>query len=74
MSSTAWQTLTASTAVDPWTALRAGTSLLADATAGLPSPITPMPAPTSDELAFAAFNAGGRTPAWMGNAPAPLVP
>jgi hypothetical protein len=74
MSSTTWQTLTATTAVDPWTALRAGTSLLADATAGLPSPITPMPAPTSDELAFAAFNAGGSKPVWMGNAPAPLVP
>lgn len=69
-----WQPLVASTAMDPWAALQAGTSLLADATLGLPSPITPTAAPTSEELAFAALTAGGRPPSWMGNAPGPLLP
>jgi Ca2+-binding RTX toxin-like protein len=74
MSGTAWQTLAASTAVNPWTALQAGISLVADQTAGLPSPITPMAALTADELAFAALNAGGRRPSWMGNQPGPILP
>ena len=71
MSSTTWQTLTASSAVNPWTALQAGISLIADAAQGLPSPITPTAAPNADELLFAAINASGHTPTWMGSVPTP---
>lgn len=74
LSATTWQALTTSTAVNPWTALQAGTSLIADATQGLPSPITPMAAPTGDELIFASLNASGRKPVWMGGTPAPVIP
>lgn len=74
LSATTWQTLTTSTAVNPWTALQAGTSLIADATEGLPSPITPMAAPTPDELIFASLNASGRRPVWMVGTPAPVIP
>lgn len=69
-----WQTLSASTAVNPWTALQAGLSLIVDQTAGLPGPITSMPAPSGDELAFAAMTAGGHKPSWMGNQPARILP
>jgi hypothetical protein len=42
MSGSGWQTLVApSSTVNPWTALQAGISLIADQTVGLPSPITP---------------------------------
>ena len=68
------RTEAASTAVNPWTALQAGTSLIADATQGLPSPITPTAAPTPDELIFASFNASGRPPMWMGGSPSPVLP
>lgn len=68
-----WQTLSASTAIDPWTALQAGLSLIADQTVGLPSPITPMPAPGQDELVFAAIGASGHTTAWRGDRPAPVL-
>jgi hypothetical protein len=74
MKGEAWQTLTASTTVNPWTALQAGISLIADQSVGLPSPISTMAAPSSDELIFAAMNASGRTPAWMGGQPAPVLP
>jgi Ca2+-binding RTX toxin-like protein len=67
------QTLVASTAIDPWTALQAGTSLIADATAGLPSPITPTAPPTQDELVFAAIGAGGHLPTWRGAQPTALL-
>ncbi len=69
-----WQTLTASTTVNPWTALQAGISLIADETVGLPSPITPANAPTHDELVFAAIGASGRLPSWRGAQPAALLP
>lgn len=74
MSATTWQTFSASTPVDPWTALQAGTLMLTDPTAGLPSPITPVAAPGTDELFFAAINASGRVPDWVGAAPAPVLP
>lgn len=77
MSSQTWQTLTTSTLVNPWTALQAGLGLTEDATVGLPSPITPLPPPTSDALVFAALTAAAPVtgvPAWMGVTPAPLVP
>ena len=68
-----WQTLSTSTTVNPWTALQAGVSLIADATQGLPSPITAMAAPSSDELVFAAITASGRRPFWMGSTPSPVI-
>jgi YD repeat-containing protein len=68
-----WQTLTVSTAVNPWTALQAGSSLIANDPQGLPSPITPMAAPTSDELVFASLEASGRRPGWLGGSPASLL-
>ena len=74
MTGTAWQSLTTSTTVNPWTALQAGISLIADQTAGLPSPINPAASPSSDDLIFAAINAGGRKPTWMGSQPAPVLP
>ena len=74
MTGTAWQSLTTSTTVNPWTALQAGISLIVDQTAGLPSPINPAASPSSDELIFAAINAGGRKPTWMGSQPAPVLP
>jgi VCBS repeat-containing protein len=67
-------TLTASTAVNPWTALQAGTSLIADATQGLPSPTTPTAAPSGDELTFAALAASGRKPGWLPGVPTPVLP
>jgi Ca2+-binding RTX toxin-like protein len=60
------QTITASTTVNPWVALQAGISLIADQTVGLPSPITIVPAPTQDELIFAAITVSGRVPSWRG--------
>jgi VCBS repeat-containing protein len=69
-----WQTLATSAAVNPWTALQAGVSLIANATQGLPSPIMPGAAPSSDELVFAAFSAGGQRPVWMGSAPTQILP
>ncbi|HEY9108585.1 MAG TPA: hypothetical protein VIN58_18060, partial [Roseateles sp.] len=69
-----WQDVTASTQLDPWTALQAGISLIADQTAGLPSPITPAASPSADELVFAAINAGGQKPIWMGSQPVRVLP
>jgi Ca2+-binding RTX toxin-like protein len=74
MNGAAWQTLTTSTAVNPWTALQAGISLIADQTVGLPSPITPAAAPSADELAFIALNASGRPPVWMGGSGGKVLP
>lgn len=74
LSGSAWQSLTASTAVNPWTALQAGISLTADQTVGLPSPITPMAPLTADELAFAALNGGTIKPSWLGSQPGPVLP
>jgi len=74
LSGTNWQNVTASTTIDPWTALQAGVSLIEDQTAGLPSPITPAASPSADELVFAAINAGGHKPSWMGSQPAPVLP
>lgn len=74
MSSQTWQKLNASTAVNPWTALQAGVSLIADATQGLPSPITPAAAPTQDELVFTAIGASGHRPVWMSGGPSPVIP
>ncbi len=74
LSGSSWQAWSVSTAVDPWTALQAGISLIADQTVGLPSPITPAAAPSPDELAFAALNASGRAPAWMGSAGGRVLP
>jgi hypothetical protein len=71
---TTWQSFTASAAVDPWTALQAGTLLLNDPTVGLPGPITPSAPPNSQELFFAAINAGGAKPEWVGTAPAAVLP
>jgi hypothetical protein len=68
-----WQTLTASTAINPWMALQAGTSLMAGGTQGLPSPIAVTAPPTSDELAFVSLQAGGHRPGWLGSSPAPLL-
>jgi len=66
MSATTWQTLATSTAVDPWTALQAGISLVADQTVGLPSPITPVPALTPDQLVLQALTASSRPrPIWL---------
>ncbi|MBL0085139.1 MAG: hypothetical protein IPP44_00200 [Ideonella sp.] len=73
MSATSWQSLTASSLVDPWTALQAGTMLLVDVTAGLPSPITPVASPSSDELFLAAISASGHKPSWVGSTP-PVLP
>jgi Ca2+-binding RTX toxin-like protein len=75
MTGAAWQTLNASTAVNPWAALQAGISLIADQTVGLPSPITPMAALSSDELAFAALNSSsGSKPGWMAGAGGRVLP
>jgi Ca2+-binding RTX toxin-like protein len=74
MTGAAWQTLTTSTAVNPWTALQAGISLIADQTVGLPSPITPTASPSADELAFIALNASGRPPVWMGGSGGKVLP
>jgi Ca2+-binding RTX toxin-like protein len=72
---TTWQNIAVtSTAVDPWAALQAGTSLFSDPTVGLPSPITPFAAPSADELAFAALNGSGRKPTWMGSAAGRVLP
>ena len=74
MTGVAWQTLSAaSTTVNPWTALQAGISLIADQTVGLPSPIAPVAALSSDELIFAAISASGRRPSWMGSQAAPVL-
>jgi hypothetical protein len=74
MNGSSWQTLATSTAVNPWTALRAGLSLVSDQTVGLPSPISPMASPTGDELVFAAMTASGRKPSWMADQPARILP
>ena len=75
MTGAAWQTLNASTTVNPWTALQAGISLIADQTVGLPSPITPVAALSGDELAFAALNSsGGSKPSWMAGAGGRVLP
>jgi Ca2+-binding RTX toxin-like protein len=75
MTGAAWQTLNASTTVNPWTALQAGISLIADQTVGLPSPITPVAALSSDELAFAALNSsGGTKPSWAVNSGGRVLP
>jgi hypothetical protein len=74
MTGTAWQTLATSSAVNPWTALQAGLSLVTDQTVGLPSPITPVAALTADELAFAALNASGHSPTWLGGQPGRILP
>lgn len=71
---TNWQSFTASSTVDPWTALQAGTLMLSDPTVGLPSPITPALPPSSNELFFAAINAGGHKPDWVGTTPSPVLP
>lgn len=71
---TNWQAFTTSTAVDPWTALQAGTLLLSDPTVGLPGPITPASPPSSNELFFAAINAGGHKPEWVGTTPTSVLP
>jgi Ca2+-binding RTX toxin-like protein len=68
------QTITASTTVNPWVALQAGISLITDQTVGLPSPITPTAAPTSDELFFAAVGASGRPTSWRGATASPVLP
>lgn len=61
-----WQGLSASSnTVDPWTAMQAGLGLIAGQQAGLPSPITPIASPGSDELVLAAINAGGHKPSWV---------
>jgi hypothetical protein len=60
-----WQTFSASTTVNPWTALQAGISLVADRTVGLPSPLTPMAAPNSTDLITAALTAGQQRPSWL---------
>jgi len=70
-----WQVLSISTTVNPWTALQAGISLIADQTAGLPSPITPVAALSGDELAFVALNSsGGYKPSWMAGAGGRVLP
>ena len=75
MSATNWQTFTSSGGtIDPWTALQAGTMLLSDPTAGLPSPITPMASPSSNELFFAAVNGSGHKPDWVGSTPSSVIP
>ena len=75
MTGAAWQTLNTSTTVNPWTALQAGISLIADRTVGLPSPITPVASLSSDELAFAALNSsGGSKPGWMAGAGGRVLP
>ena len=66
MSATNWQTLTASTGVDPWIALQAGISLVPDQTVGLPSPITPVEPLTPEQLATQALSASLQPrPSWM---------
>jgi VCBS repeat-containing protein len=61
-----WQALTAANStVNPWTALQAGLSLVADRTVGLPSPLTPMTAPDATDLATAALNVGQPRPSWL---------
>ena len=74
LNGTTWQTLSTSTTVNPWTALQAGTSLITDQTVGLPGPITPAATPSSDDLAFAALNAGATNPAWMAGAGGHVLP
>lgn len=66
MNATSWQTLTASTAVDPWTALQAGISLVSDQTIGLPSPITPVDPLTPEQLVTQALTASPTPrPSWL---------
>jgi Ca2+-binding RTX toxin-like protein len=74
LNGTTQQGITASTTVNPWVALQAGISLIADQTVGLPSPITITAAPTSDELFFAAVGASGRTTSWRGATASPVLP
>jgi Ca2+-binding RTX toxin-like protein/antitoxin component YwqK of YwqJK toxin-antitoxin module len=50
-------TIQAPTAVNPWIALQAGTSLIIEQPTGASSPITPMPALTQDQLVIAALAA-----------------
>jgi Ca2+-binding RTX toxin-like protein len=65
-SGSGWQTLAApSSTVNPWTALQAGISLIADQTVGLPTPITPHATVSADDLAFAALSAGSVKPSWL---------
>jgi VCBS repeat-containing protein/YD repeat-containing protein len=66
-----WQTFSASTTVNPWTALQAGISLLADRTVGLPSPLMPMAAPNPTDLTNAALTAGTQRPSWLQQGPQP---
>jgi Ca2+-binding RTX toxin-like protein len=74
LNGTAQQAITASTTVSPWVALQAGISLITDQTVGLPSPITPTAAPSSDELFFAAVGASGRATSWRGATALPVLP
>jgi hypothetical protein len=74
LNGTSQQTLTTSTAVNPWVALQAGISLIADQTVGLPSSITVVAAPNQDDLAFAALGASGRSLSWRGQTAAPVLP
>jgi VCBS repeat-containing protein len=66
-----WQTFSAGTTVNPWTALQAGISLLADRTVGLPSPLTPMAAPNPIDLTNVALTAGQQRPSWLVQASQP---
>ncbi len=66
-----WQTFSAGTTVNPWTALQAGISLMADRTVGLPSPLTPMNAPNPTDLATAALAVGQQRPSWLQQASQP---
>lgn len=63
---------TATALVNPWAALQAATSLMADASQGLPSPITVAAPPSAEALAFVALQAGGFRPAWLTSSPASL--
>jgi Ca2+-binding RTX toxin-like protein len=74
MNGSTLQALTTSTAVNPWIALQAGLSLVADQTVGLPSPIAPVANQTPEELAFGALNATGHKPSWMGSQPGRILP
>jgi Ca2+-binding RTX toxin-like protein len=67
VSASAMQAFTVSSGtVNPWSALEAGISLLADQNAGLPSPITPMGPQGENDLVFAALTARpGTRPGWL---------
>lgn len=67
LSATALQAFTPQAGtVDVWAALQAGISLVADQTAGVPSPITPAAPLSENELVFAGLTARpGTRPGWL---------